>query len=187
MKAKDVCVIGALTALGVILSAMLQFRLVGDIKVDLSYIVIVIVCYLYGGIYGCLSASFIALLESTLFGAYGVSISWITANFIIGLLSGFVLNYRKKQGVIKAIIDVSTIIVSCAIGLLLVKTLIECKLYGIPFPVKIVKNAVAFGVDCACMILGYFIVLPRVLKSRKYNIPRKEQKTNFNAKDGEEE
>ena len=45
-------------------------------------------------------------------------------------------------------------IVAVAIGMLVVKTAIECPLYGIPLAVKLPKNAVAFGVDAAVMILG---------------------------------
>ena len=48
LKTKDICLIGVLLALGIVLSSFLQFRLIGDIKVDLSYLVIVIICYLYG-------------------------------------------------------------------------------------------------------------------------------------------
>ena len=34
------------------------------------------------------------------------------------------------------------------------KTGIECYLYHIPFAIKIVKNAVAFAVDTATMLIG---------------------------------
>lgn len=166
LKTKDICLIGVLLALGIVLSSFLQFRLIGDIKVDLSYLVIVIICYLYGGLIGSISAALIALLESTLFGAYGISISWTCANLVIGAIIGTVLhlNYKLK---VKPVIDITAIIIGCAIGLLLVKTLIECKLYNIPFAVKIIKNAVAFGVDCGCMIVGYLAFLPKVLKEVK--------------------
>ena len=87
---KNICIIGALIALGMVLSSLLQFRLVGDIWVDLSYLAITVICVIYGGIVGSLSAGILALLSSALFGAYGLSISWIVSNVIIGLGTGLV-------------------------------------------------------------------------------------------------
>lgn len=162
--------LAVLTALGIVLSAFTQFRIYGDIKIDLSYIVIVIVCYLYGGICGGISAGLIASLESLLFTSYGFSISWTSANIIIGLLTGLVIKHNPiKNNVLKHIINLIVIILSSAIGLLLVKTIIECKLYDIPVEVKIAKNAVAFGTDLTCMLIGYFCLLPIVLKISKNN------------------
>ena len=163
-----ICLIGVLIALGIVLSAMLPIKVIGDIKIDLSYIVIVVICYLFGGIIGGLSAALIALLESMIFSSYGISISWICANLVIGLGSGLVMQFGKanKTGW-KIAMDLSAIILSCAVGLLLLKTVIECKLYSIPWEVKIVKNAVAFGMDTACMVIGYLFFLPKILAKSK--------------------
>ena len=159
-----------LVALGIVLSAFLQFRLIGDIKIDLSYIVIVVICYLYGGIVGGISAGLIAGLESLLLSNYGFSISWTSANVIIGLMTGLMISHNPiRRKVLKHILNISVMTISCAIGLLLVKTIIECNLYDIPFEVKIVKNAVAFGADLTCMIIGYFALLPIVLKIERNN------------------
>ncbi len=159
-----------LVSLGIVLSAFLQFRLIGDIKIDLSYIVIVVICYLYGGIVGGISAGLIAGLESLLLSNYGFSISWTSANVIIGLITGLIVSHNSiRRKVLKHILNISVMTISCAIGLLLVKTIIECNLYAIPFEVKIVKNAVAFGADLTCMIIGYFALLPIVLKIERNN------------------
>ena len=37
------------------------------------------------------------------------------------------------------------------------KTLIECKLYAIPFEIKIIKNLAAFAIDSITMIIGLYI------------------------------
>lgn len=159
-----------LIALGIVLSAFLQFRLIGDIKIDLSYIVIVVICYLYGGIVGGISAGLIAGLESLLLSNYGFSISWTSANVIIGLITGLMISHNHiKHKILKHALNIGVMTISCAIGLLLVKTVIECNLYDIPFEVKIVKNAVAFGADLTCMIIGYFALLPIVLKIERNN------------------
>lgn len=164
---KDICTIGVLIALGVVFSAFLPIKIFSDIKIDLSYIVIVVICYLYGGIVGGFSAALIALFESLLFSSYGISISWICANLVIGFITGFTLKHYHFK--FKVVVDISAIIIGCALGLLLLKTVIECNLYGIPFAVKIVKNAVAFGMDTVCMLIGYCCFLPRILKQIKRN------------------
>lgn len=157
-----------LIALGVVLSAFLQFRLFSDIKIDLSYIVIVVICYFYGGVIGGLSAGGIAALESALFTSYGFSPSWMCANIVVGLITGLVLKHNPiKNKVVKHSVNIIAITLSVAIGMLLVKTIIECNLYSIPFEVKIVKNAVAFGADLTCMVIGYFALLPVVIKINK--------------------
>lgn len=151
---------GVMLALAVVLSTFCQIRLFGDIRLDLSYMVIVVMCYAYGGLVGGFFAAGIALMNSALFSSYGVSISWISANLIIGLVTGVVLHYVKiKNKGLKIAVDLTAIVVSCAIGLLLTKTIIECNLYQIPFEVKIVKNLVAFGSDTAMMIIGYFTLM----------------------------
>lgn len=47
------------------------------------------------------------------------------------------------------------------------KLTIECTLYSIPFEVKVIKNIFAFIADCSCMLLGYLIILPRIIKILK--------------------
>jgi uncharacterized membrane protein len=156
-----ICFTGVMLALAVVLSVFCQIRLFGDIRLDLSYMVIVVMCYAYGALVGGMFATGVALFNSAFFSSYGVSVSWMAANVIIGMITGLVLHYIKvKKTWLKIVIDLSAIIVSCAIGLLFTKTIIECNLYNIPFEVKIIKNLVAFGSDTALMIVGYFVLLP---------------------------
>lgn len=163
---------GVMLALAVVLSTFCQIRLFGDIRLDLSYLVIVVMCYAYGGLVGGFFAGGIALMNSTFFSSYGVSISWISANLIIGFITGIVLHYIKlKNKGLKITTDLIAIVLSCAIGLLFTKTIIECNLYQIPFEVKIAKNAVAFGSDTTLMIVGYFTLLPaykRIVEKKSY-------------------
>ena len=164
----DICFIGVMLALAVVLSSFCQIKLFSDIRLDLSYMLIPVMCYVYGALTGMLFASGVALFNSLFFSAYGVSISWITANAIIGLVVGLILHYVKvKKTPIKITIDLTAIIISAVIGLLLVKTVIECNLYELPFDVKIVKNAVAFGSDTTLMLVGYLVMLPIVNKLMK--------------------
>ena len=147
MKTKDICILGMLTALYVVLSAFLKFTLFGNIMVDLGYIAFAVALCMFGpwgtivGVVGC-------ALESILFSAYGFSISWVAANLVIGLICGFTLNKVKPWA------QYIIVIIAVAIGMIVVKTAIECPMYGIPLAVKIPKNLVAFGADAVTMILG---------------------------------
>ena len=151
MESRKIATLGVLTALYVVLSSFLKFSIFSNIMVDLGYIVFAVALCMYGvegtivGMLGC-------ALESLLFSAYGFSISWVSANFVIGIICGITFPLTKHNCT-KYII----IIIAVAIGMLGVKTAIECPLYGIPLAVKLPKNAVAFGVDSVTMMLGLLI------------------------------
>ncbi len=157
LKIKQLAGISILTALYCVLSAMMKIPFIGAISLDLGYIALTIGCALFGpwaafiGAIGC-------GLESVIFSPYGFSISWFMANLIVGLGCGIV--FKKTENIL---IRVIAIIGFVAIGMLGVKTGIECYLYHIPFAVKIVKNAVAFGVDTVTMLIG-LSVTQRVIK-----------------------
>lgn len=157
-----------LIALGVVFSSFLQIPIYSDIRIDLSYVIIVVICFIYNPIQSGLSAMTIAMLESTLFTQYGFSISWASANFIVGfgISLAFMITRKVESKPIKHSINIGAIIVSVAIGMLFVKTIIECNLYDIPFEVKIAKNSVAFGLDSASCLIGYLATLPRLIKMK---------------------
>lgn len=157
LKTRQIADIAILTALYCVLSAMMKIPFIGAISLDLGYIALTLGCALFGpwaafiGAVGC-------GLESILFSPYGFSISWFVANLIIGLGCGII--FKKTQSMW---IRFAAIIGFVAIGMLGAKTGIECYLYHIPFAIKIVKNAVAFGVDTITMLIGLGIT-HRVVK-----------------------
>lgn len=148
MNTKKIVTLGMLTALYVVFSAFLKFTLFSNIMVDLGYIVFTVAMCMFGlwgtvvGVVGC-------ALESILFSAYGFSISWCMANLAVGLICGSVLHMNKHTWA-KALV----IVIGVAVGMLAVKTAIECHLYAIPLAVKIPKNAVAFAADTVTMLFG---------------------------------
>ena len=150
---KNLTILAMLTALYVVLSAFLKFTLVGNIMVDLGYIAFAYALCMFG-VYGTVVGVVGCALESILFSAYGFSISWALANLAIGLIAGFALNKDSRTFYIfgKCVIAVFAV----AIGMLVVKTAVECILYSIPLVVKLPKNAVAFAVDSVTMIVGIF-------------------------------
>ena len=143
--------IALFTALYCVLSVMMKIPFIGAISLDLGYIALAIGCAAWGP-WGAFIGAVGCGIESILFSPYGFSISWFIANLIVGLGCGYI--FSKTQITWKRIIAV---IIFMAIAMLGVKTLIECNLYGIPFEIKIVKNAVAFGIDSLTMIIGVFL------------------------------
>ena len=157
LKTRQIAGIAILTALYCVLSAMMKIPFIGAVSLDLGYIALTVGCALFGpwaAIIGAIGCG----LESILFSPYGFSISWFVANLIIGLGCGIV--FKKTENIWLRIVAIVGFV---AVGMFGVKTGIECYLYHIPFAVKIVKNAVAFGVDTITMLIGLGIT-QRVVK-----------------------
>lgn len=148
MNTKKMCMIGILTSLYCVLSAMMKFTVIGNIQIDLGYCVMAAACVLVGPWAGFVGAVGCAL-ESVLFSAYGFSISWFTANLILGVGCGLVFQKTENW-----FIRVMSVLLFMAVGMVCVKTSIECYLYNIPLYVKIPKNATAFMIDSAAMVAG---------------------------------
>lgn len=143
--------IAILTALYTVLSAMMKIPIIGAISLDLGYIALSIACLKHGP-WGAFTGAVGCGIESILFSPYGFSISWFIANLIIGLGCGYVFTHYKEDW--KKIVS---ILIFVAIAMLGAKTLIECKLYAIPFEVKIIKNFAAFIIDSITMIIGLYV------------------------------
>ena len=158
-KTEIICKIEILSALYVVLSAFLKITIIGNIQVDLGYIAFAVaLCEL--GIHGTYVGAIGCAVESILFSAYGFSISWLVANITIGIIYGLIV--RKKD---KTLYKIMAAAFGCIIGLLILKTVIECALYSIPIAVKIPKNAVAMCMDFAAMTFGiiiYQFILPKM-------------------------
>ena len=124
---------------------------IGNIALDMGYIAFAIALYEFNisgtvvGVIGC-------AIESILFTANGFSISWVVANTIIGICCGLVFRATDKLW-----IRIIAVLGSCILGLLVIKTAIECTLFSIPLAVKIPKNAVACAADAAVMLIGLWL------------------------------
>lgn len=155
-RIKEITTIGILTALSVVLFSLIRIPLFGNIKLDLSYIVLtvaIVKCKMSGAIF---VGGVGALIESMLYGVNGLSFSWIIANIIIAIIGKIFYELSIKQN--KKFIFILGLFIGCLIGLLIVKTLIECLLFEIPLLLKMSTNAVAFISDFICMLIGVIVV-----------------------------
>lgn len=150
MKTKIVAFIGIFTALYVAVSMTAKIPLIGHIQTDLGYIVFGFALYMLGwkafivGALGC-------VLESLIFSGW-IPYGWLPAQIVIGIVCGIV--YKKTD---KKAIHIITTILMVFIGIGLIKTIIECLMFGIPFEVKFMKDLIAFVADAIPMLIGLLI------------------------------
>ncbi len=152
MNLRSVCGIAMITALYCVLSFFMKFILIGNIRIDLGYIALAAGCILYGP-WGAFVGAVGCGFESMLLSAYGFSISWFVGNLIIGLITGYVCKYLTKNLILRIIAAV----LSVAVGIVLVKTLMECFLFSLPFEIKVIRNLVAFVADSLSMAVGMIL------------------------------
>ena len=152
MKTKTVAYLGIGIALYVVLGCFMNIPLMAGthLQTDLGYIVFGAYCYLFGwpafivGVIGC-------LIESLLTSGW-VPVGWMVGQALIGLTCGH--TYKNTQNKYAHIVIT---VIEVFLGIVLVKSGIECALYGIPLVVKIPKNFVAFIADVIPMLLGLFL------------------------------
>jgi len=164
-KTKKITLLGILTALYVVLSFCMKFTVIGNIQIDLGYIVFAVALCHFGPI-GAVVGALGCAIESILLSAYGFSISWFIANLIIGIGCGYVYKLFDEELSMRVILTILFVF----LGVGLIKTFIECYLYSIPLGVKIIKNLVATVIDSLAMIVGLCLYpkIQRVLKGERY-------------------
>ena len=138
-------------ALYVVLSMVAKIPVIAHISLDLGYIAFAVILYHIGVIPGTIVGAAGCVLVSLLTTGWFPP-GWLVGNIVIGLMCGLLI---QRDGTWQAtIINVFVCVVAVGIGILGLKTLIECHLYGIPLMVKLPKNAVAFAMDAVVMSAG---------------------------------
>ena len=157
-KVKLIAFLGIGIALYFALGCIMNIPVLANshLQTDLGYIAFAVFLYLFGwpaaivGVVGC-------LFESLLISGW-VPIGWMLGQVAIGLICGIV--YKKID---KKIIHIIVTVIAVFIGVALIKSIVECGLYSIPFAVKFPKNCVAFVADTIPMFIG----LPIAYKLKK--------------------
>lgn len=137
-------------ALYVCLSMTVKIPMIAHISLDLGYIVLAVYCYHFGGISGAIvggaGCALVSLLTSGWFPP-----GWLLGNIFIGAFCGYA--YRRKKLISDILISAGAVL----LGIWLIKTFVECPLYGIPVSVKLVSNGVAAVTDAIVMCIGVFV------------------------------
>lgn len=159
MSTKKICINAMGIALFVVCTLCLQVPLFENYYFCLGYIVMAVYLYYFGivsgTLVGTLGVFLYCLLTSGLRGMPG----WMLGNIVIGIMCGVVLKFVKKQNKawIKQTVMAVIVVISTAIGILIVKSMTEVLLYSLPFILRLANNIYAFAADVIVLIIGFWI------------------------------
>ena len=143
------CVTAIGTALFIVLTMCLQVPVFENYYLCLGYIVMAVCLYSFGtasGTFvGCVGVILYCVLTNGLRGMPG----WTAGNLVIGIIVGLTFRFTKKldKAWLRTLLNFVAIAVSTAIGILIVKSLVECLLYSQPMLLRMGKNVFAFVAD----------------------------------------
>ena len=150
----------SLTAMGialfVVLTMCLQVPVFENYYLCLGYIVMAMFCCYFGPLSGTIVGTAGVVIYCLLTGGLNGMPGWAIGNIVIGILVGlsFKLTKNFKYKTFKYIFIVVSIVVSTAIGILVLKSLMEVILYAHPFWVRVIKNSYAFIADVIVLIIS---------------------------------
>lgn len=151
---KNICFTAMGVALYVVLALCLQVPVFENYYLCLGYVSMMVFCYYFGAAsgvtVGVLGVVLYCLLINGLRGLPG----WAAGNLVIGLTVGLTCSFTRKMenAVLRNIIIGVAIILSTAIGILGVKSIVEVILYAQPMLVRVAKNVYAFVADVVVLI-----------------------------------
>ena len=153
---KKMCINAMGIAMFVALSFCLQVPVFENYYLCLGYVAMTVYCYYYGPISGMIVGGFGVVLYCLLIsGLHGMP-GWAIGNLFIGFIVGLTCKLTKrmeKQTLRHFFIGVS-IIVSVALGVLVVKSIFETLLYAQPIILRLGKNIFAFVADVIVMLIS---------------------------------
>ena len=161
VSTKKVCTTAMGIALYVVLALCLQVPVFENYYLCLGYVVMMYFCYCCGPLSSMAVGGMGVVLCCLLTGGLRGMPGWAVGNLVIGLIVGSICKYtyNMKNKWIREIIVIIAVIVSTAIAMLGVKSLIEFVLYSQPFLFRVLKNMYAFIADAFVLIVSIPICL----------------------------
>ena len=153
---KNICITALGIALFVVFSLCLQVPVFENYYLCLGYVVLAVYCYSFGMkkgvLVGFLGVIVYCLLTSGLRGMPG----WSLGNIVIAIATSLICSLTSKlnKKLVRHIIIAIVMVLSTAIGMLGVKSIVECLLYSQPFLLRVAKNIYAFVADSVVLILS---------------------------------
>ncbi len=154
LTTKDICLTAIGIALFVVLSLCLQVPVFENYYLCLGYVAMLLWCYYFGTAggtaVGVLGVVLYCLLISGLRGMPG----WAAGNLVMGIMVGEACRLTRgmKNRLLRHLVIVCVIVLSAAIGILGVKSLVEMLLYSQPILLRAAKNIYAFVADVVVLI-----------------------------------
>ena len=157
MSVKKICINGIGIALFVVMTLCLQVPVFENYYLCLGYVAMAFYTYYFGTTSGVLVGTVGVFLYCLLTGGLRGMPGWILGNVVIGIICGITAKIVKKHDrkYIKEILMITSVIVSTAIGILVVKSLVEVALYSLPFMLRVTNNIFAFVADVVVLVLGF--------------------------------
>ena len=149
------------TALFVALAMCLRVPVFENFYLCLGYISLVVYAGFWGSSSGALIGGLGVILYCLLTGGVRGMPGWAAGNVLIGVMLGQgmkMISGRKKKWK-QVVLLLALMLLSCALGILGVKSLVECLLYAQPMVVRMVKNFYAFAADTFVMWIAVPIYL----------------------------
>ena len=144
-----ICVTAIGIALFVVLTLCLQVPVFENYYLCLGYIIMAVCLYSFGTACGTIVGVIGVLLYCILTGGMRGMPGWALGNLLIGIILGLTFRMTRKLNKtwLKAVINFLAILVSTALGILILKSVVEWILYSQPMAVRIGKNVFAFAAD----------------------------------------
>ena len=146
LKTKSICITAIGVALFVVLSLCLQVPVFENYYLCLGYSIVAIYCYSFGIKKGIAVGFFGVILYCLIINGLRGMTGWAIGNIYICFVLAFTCKIAKFQDSfwIRYGIIILAIIISTAIGILGIKSIIECILYSQPFWFRTLNNIYAF-------------------------------------------
>ena len=164
---KLICINAMGIALFVALSLCLQVPVFQNYYLCMGYFVMTAFLYIIGPISGTLVGTFGVILYCVITGGMRGMPGWALGNLVIGIILGLTFKAIKKvkTPLTQIIIAYAVTLFSVALGILVVKSVVECFLYSLPFWVRVSTNIYAFVADAVIIIASIpicDIIEPRI-------------------------
>ena len=153
---KRTCITAIGVALFVVLSLCLQVPVFENYYLCLGYVVMTVYCYYFGPVSGITVGGLGVVIYCFLINGVRGMPGWAIGNLVIGLVVGLccklTVNFKNKT--VRHILIGAAIVVSVAVAMLGVKSVVEALLYTQPVMLRMAKNVYAFVADVVVMILS---------------------------------
>lgn len=156
MTTKKICLTAIGTALFVSLSLCLQVPVFENYYLCLGYVVMMIFCFYFGTFSSLFVAVFGVVLYCLLISGLRGMPGWVAGNVVIAVAVSTTCKYtcHMKNVWMRHLLILGSIMLSTAIGILCVKSLLEMTLYLQPFLLRVAKNVYAFVADVFIMAIS---------------------------------
>ena len=151
-RTRKIAYTGVGIALYVVLSMVAKIPVISHISLDLGYIAFAVMLYYLGTFYGTIVGAAGCVIVSLITTGW-FPIGWCLGNIAVGVFCGAMIN--RENSLSAAIENAAVCVVASAVGIMAIKTGVECMLYSIPVAVKLPRNGIAFIMDAIVMSLGF--------------------------------